>query len=207
MTYFPFFVRNTVNEGVGEITGQVLQPGLERNGIGDLTLGFRYRLLQKNRWVVSTTFLAGLPTGISDDPQLLNTGDGEFNQNIQVDVGYGGDKWYATGYLGFNNRTQGFSEEIRFEAEVGFQPGIKGLILGMKFTGVESLDNGDPSDRGNGLFANNVEYLSPQITAAWQADNGLGVSARVGGAFYARNALAAPGMELGVFYKLSKDRS
>jgi hypothetical protein len=41
--YFPFLVRNTVNEGIGELTGEVLQEGLENTAIGDFDIGFRYR--------------------------------------------------------------------------------------------------------------------------------------------------------------------
>ena len=43
----------------------------------------------------------------------LQTGDGEFNQLIQLDAGtgfpIGGTNGYANVYVGFNNRTNGFS--------------------------------------------------------------------------------------------------
>jgi hypothetical protein len=146
-----------------------------------------------------------LPLGVANHPDLLNSGDGEFNQRVQVEFGYGKSDFYLTGYVGFNNRTEGFSEEFRYEGEVGLKMlKQKQLVLGLKITGVESFDNGTPSPRGNGLFANNVEYISPQLFAFYEIDEKWGFSTRVGGAFTARNALAAPGIEFGAFYKLKK---
>lgn len=204
IAWWPFFVRNTVNEGVGDLTGQVLQPGLARNGIGDLDLGARVRIYKKGPFVLSGSVFLGLPTGIADDPELLHTGDGEFNQRIQVEAGYGKSRWYTTGYLGFNHRTQGFSEEFRYEGEIGWFVVPARFLVGFKLTGVESFQNGIPSTRGNGLFSNNVEYLSPQFFLAWETPSGWGLSARAGGAIKAQNALAAPGLEAGVFYKLRR---
>lgn len=42
IAYVPFLVRNTVNEGVGALTGEILQPGLENTAFGDADLGLRW---------------------------------------------------------------------------------------------------------------------------------------------------------------------
>ncbi|MBK7873592.1 MAG: hypothetical protein IPJ74_24465 [Saprospiraceae bacterium] len=201
--YVPFFVRNTVNEGVGALTGEILQPGLENNSIGDIDLGLRYGLWAKNRWSVTTALFLGLPTGDSENENLLFTGDGEFNQQLRLEAGYGADKWYATGYLGFNNRSENFSDELRFELEFGHKFLDNQLIAGVKFAGTQSLNNGNPTGSGNGLFSNNVEFLSPQAFLAYEFKNQIGINAQVAGAMSGRNVLAAPAVSFGVYLKLN----
>lgn len=201
--YVPFFVRNTVNEGVGALTGEILQPGLENNSIGDIDLGLRYGLFAKNGWSVTTALFLGLPTGDSENQNLLFTGDGEFNQLLRLEAGYGKTRWYATGYVGFNNRTQDFSDEFRFELEFGHKFFDNHLIAGVKLAGTQTLNNGDPSGSGNGLFSNNVEFISPQVFLAYEFNNNLGVNTQIAGAMSGRNVLAAPAVSFGVYLKLN----
>jgi len=202
ISYVPFFVRNTVNEGVGALTGEVLQPGLENNAIGDIDLGVRYGLFAKNGWSVTTAVFLGLPTGDATNENLLFTGDGEFNQQIRLEAGYGKTNWYATGYVGFNNRTEGFSEEFRYELEFGYKFFENKLIAGAKLSGIESFNNGDPGGSGNGLFSNNVEFVSPQAFVAYEFDQKFGLSAQIAGATRGRNVLASPAISFGAYLKL-----
>lgn len=202
VSYLPFFVRNTVNEGIGAITREVLQPGLSNNSIGDIDVGLRYGLWAKDGWSVTTALFLGLPTGDFKNENLLFTGDGEFNQQLRLEAGFGAAKWYATGYLGFNNRTRNFSDEFRFEAEFGHKFFADQLITGVKLSGVKSFDNGEPSGSGNGLFSNNVEFLSPQVFVAYEFKNQVGINLQIAGATNGRNVLAAPASSIGVYLKL-----
>jgi protein XagA len=202
VAYVPFFVRNTVNEGVGAITGEVLQPGLEHNNIGDIDLSLKYLLWKKNRFVLSSTLMLGLPTGNSNQPNLLYTGDGEFNQFLRLDWGYGANRWYATGYVGLNNRTNNFSEELRYFGELGFWFLPEKLMGSLKLSAVHSFNNGSPENTGNGLFSNNVEFVSPQAGLTYQFNKKCGISVLAGGAVMGRNVLAAPAFSVGVFAKI-----
>jgi protein XagA len=202
MAYIPFFVRNTVNEGVGEITGEVIQPGLSHSNVGDIDLGFKYNLLKKGRHVLSTTLMFGLPTGNDDHPDLLYTGDGEFNQFARVDWGYGANRWYATAFLGINNRTQNFSEELRYQGEFGYWIKPSKFLVNFKLMGVHSFNNGTPENTGNGLFSNNVEFVSPQLGLTYEFPKQWGVTATAGGAVMGRNVLAAPALSFGVYKKV-----
>lgn len=202
IAYVPFLVRNTVNEGVGAVTGEVLQPGLENTAFGDIDLGVRYGLLKKDAWVLSSSLWLGIPSGDYTNPDLLYSGDGEWNQQLRIEWGYGAARWYATGYLGVNNRTKGFSEEFRYHAEAGYWLLKNTLLASVKLAGIESFNNGDPSGTSNGLFANNVEYISPQFGLAWERNQRWGISTLVAGAFAGRNALAAPSVSVGVYYKV-----
>ncbi len=203
IAYVPFFTRNTVNEGIGAISGDILQPGLENNAIGDIDLGLRYGWWAKNGWSVTTSLILGLPTGDATNENLLFTGDGEFNQLLRLEAGYGKAKWYATGYAGFNNRTSSFSDEFRYELEFGHKFLDNHLLAGVKLSGIQSLKNGDPTGSGNGLFSNNVEFVSPQLFVAYEMKNGVGLSAQVAGAVTGRNVLAAPAIAFGVYLKLN----
>jgi hypothetical protein len=200
--YLPFFVRNTVNEGVGAITGEILQAGLQNQSIGDIDLGLRYGLWSGGGWSVTTSLLLGLPTGDARNSDLLFTGDGEFNQLLRLEAGYGTARWYATGFVGFNNRTQGFSDEFRYELELGHHFFNNVILAGVKLSGVESLNNGQPTSSGNGLFSNNVEFLSPQAFLAYQHNETWGVMGQIAGAMKGRNVLASPAISLGVYLKL-----
>ncbi|HMO39107.1 MAG TPA: hypothetical protein PKC76_10270 [Saprospiraceae bacterium] len=199
--YVPFLVRNTVNEGIGALSGEVLQPGLENTSIGDIDLGLRYGLFARNGWSVTTSLLLGLPTGDATNANLLFTGDGEFNQLIRIEAGYGTAQWYATGFIGFNNRTRNFSDEWRFELEFGHKFFNERLLAGVKLAGTQSLRNGDPTGSGNGLFSNNVEFISPQAFLAYEFKNQVGIQAQVAGAMSGRNVLAAPANSFGVYFR------
>ena len=201
IAYVPFFVRNTVNEGVGAITGEVLQPGLQNNHFGDVDLGLKYHFFRKGAFVVSATLMLGLPTGDADNPNLLYTGDGEFNQFGRLDLGYGAKRWYAAGFLGVNNRTDDFSEELRYQGEFGYWLKPSRLLVNLKLTGIMSFDNGAPDNTGNGLFSNNVEYVSPQLGLHYEFKGNWGLSATAAGAVSGRNVLAAPSFSFGVYKK------
>lgn len=202
IAYVPFWVRNTVNEGKGALTGEILQPGLENTAVGDIDLGFRVGLLRKGAWVLSASAMFGIPSGDFSNPDLLYTGDGEFNQLVKFEWGYGQARWYATGNVGFNNRTKGFSEEFRYHLEAGywFLPGK--FLATVKLAGIESFNNGNPEGSGNGLFSNNVEFVSPQFALTYEHRQKWGVTAQVAGAVSGRNVLAAPAVSVGVYLKV-----
>lgn len=202
IAYVPFLVRNTVNEGVGAITGEILQPGLENTAFGDTDLGLRYGFLQKGSWVLSATVMFGIPSGDYKNADLLYTGDGEFNQMLQVEWGYGAARWYATGFIGANNRTKNFSDEFRYHAEFGYWLLKNKLLAAAKFAGVASFNNGNPTGSGNGLFSNNVEYASPQLAITWEHKQKWGLTAQIAGAMSGRNALASPAISVGVYLKV-----
>jgi protein XagA len=200
--YFPFFVRNTLNETVYNQSGQVV-PGDEFQSIGDTDLAFKYALVVDKPIVVSATLLLGLPLGKSSggEGQILQTGDGEFNQMIRIDASgsFHPKPIYASAYVAFNNRTQNFSDEIRFGGEIGIT--WKKFIPILKFNVVQSLYNGDAEVVQNGIFSNNTEYVSPTVELNYQLTERLGISGSGGFAFSGKNILASPNWSLGLYMK------
>jgi hypothetical protein len=201
--YFPFFVRNTLNETVYNQSGQVV-PGDEFQSIGDTDLSFKYAIVMNKPIVVSATLLFGLPFGKSSggEGQILQTGDGEFNQMIRLDASHSfyPKPLYVSAYAGFNNRTQDFSDEIRFGAEVGLT--FKKFTPILKLNVVQSVYNGDAEAIQNGIFSNNTEYVSPTVELNYQWTEQWGISGSGGFAFAGKNILASPNWSLGVYLKL-----
>ncbi len=208
----PLFSRNYMNNVVSATTNDILTPGEAVNSIGDFDVGLKYGLTAQGAKIpLSLSLILGLPTGKESAGSLKNlqTGDGEFNQIFQVDAGIGfklGQKLpvYASGYVGFNNRSQGFSEEFRFGLELGAGLFDKKLWLIGRLNAVESFKNGDTAETttSTSIFANNTEFTGIAIEAAYYISPKWGVSASVAGAFRGEIIAAAPSYSVGVFYDL-----
>jgi hypothetical protein len=213
-TYFPLLTRNYMNNLVSATTKEVIVPGDAVNAIGDVDVMFKYGLTNANNKIpISVTLTLGIPLGKSQAGALNNfqTGDGEFNQMIQFDAGSGYRineqmNGYSSAYLGFNHRTQGFSEELRFGIETGLGFFNQKLWIIGRLFGIESLKNGDlaSSINSTSIFANNTEYSSYSIEGAYYITKNLGVTASFASAFRGEIIAAAPSYSVGIFYDMSK---
>lgn len=206
----PIFSRNYSNNLVSNTTKEVLTPGEAINSIGDIDLALKYSIWQ-GTIPVSVTLQLGLPIGITagGSQENLQTGDGEFNQMIKLDAGYslsGKSPVYFAGYVGFNNRSNDFSDEIRVGGEIGLGLAKKKLWVSAKLDLVESLKNGGTAETvtSTSVFANNSEFLSLGLEASYYLTNRLGVSVGTAGAIRGEIIAAAPSYSVGVFYDLSK---
>lgn len=209
--YFPFFSRAYFNNTVSGTTGEVITPGEAINSIGDTDIGLKYGILTGGPLALSATLTLGLPLGNDSGGSAgnLQTGDGEFNQLLQLDAGksfrIGKIDAYANAYLGFNNRTNDFSDELRFGIEGGatFLGGRLTAII--RLYGVQSLNNGAlPGElsTSTSIFANNTEHLSYSPELAYNITDKWGVSVSTGRAFSGRLIFANPSYSVGVFMKL-----
>ncbi len=210
VVYMPFFVRSTLNEVERRQSGMI-EPGDAINSFGDTDIGIKYGWTPGKKIAIASTLMFGLPLGKtasgttdSGEPRILQTGDGEFNQLLMIEASHSfyPAPVYASVGLGFNNRTNGFSDEIRYSAEIGYQP-IKNLNLAFKVYATKSTNNGDSGGgAGSGVFGNNVEYISygPEISYTFKEKFGVVASAAY--ATGGQNLLAAPNYGFGVFLKL-----
>ncbi|MEM7657289.1 MAG: hypothetical protein AAF399_14235 [Bacteroidota bacterium] len=206
--YAPFFSRATFNNQVSATTAEILRPGGAINGIGDWDIGFKYGLRTGKPLVISATLTVGLPLGnpAGGEQGNLQTGDGEFNQLLQIDASHsfrvGKHNAYATVYAGFNHRTRGFSEEVRggLEGGIGFLDGKLYAIL--RVYGILSLKNGTSADPINStsLFANNSEHLtiSPEVAYRW--NDHWGISATAARPLTGRIIFAGNAFSIGLFH-------
>ena len=201
--YFPFFVRNALNKQVYNQSGTTV-AGDSFQSIGDTDISFKYALIVNKPIVLSATLLLGLPLGQTSggNSGILQTGDGEFNQLIRVDASHSfyPKPFYISAYTAFNNRTNNFSDEVRFGAEFGLT--LKKFIPIIKLNVVKSLFNGEGGVTQNGIFSNNTEYISPTLELNYQATEKIGISGSGGFALAGRNILATPNWSIGVYLKL-----
>jgi len=206
------FSRNYTNNLISNTTGETLIQGEALNSIGDIDLSLKYGLTRFGALPVSATLTFGIPTGTTGAGALnnLQTGDGEFNQMLQVDAGSGFNLGslpaYSSLYVGFNNRTQGFSEELRYGLELGVGLADRSLWLVTKLNVIESLKNGDTIATVNStsIFANNTEFKSLAFEANYYLSKKVGISASVASALSGSIIAAAPSYSVGVFIDMSK---
>ncbi len=211
--YAPVFSRSFHNNRVSATTGDIIQEGEALNSVGDFDISFKYGLTKPGaKFPVSATLTLGLPLGQVGKGELgiLQTGDGEFNQMVQIDAGtgfqLGGTSAYSSLYVGINNRTNGYSEEFRYGIEFGAGLLNQKLWLIGRIGGVESFQNGvETADNTiTSIFANNSEFTSFGVEAAYYVTKNFGVSASFASAFRGQIIAAAPSYSVGVFLDLSK---
>ncbi|MFT6333587.1 MAG: hypothetical protein ACI86M_000347 [Saprospiraceae bacterium] len=211
--YAPLFSRNFYNNQVSGTTGEVTLVGEAINSIGDINVSFKYGLTGPGaKFPIAATLTLGLPTGSTGGGELgiLQTGDGEFNQSIQIDAGtgfqIGKTNAYFSTFAGVNNRTNGFSEEFKYGLEVGAGLFNQKLWLIARLNGVESFNNGNLGENINStsIFADRAEYTSYGLEAAYYITKQFGISASFASAFRGKIIAAAPSYSVGVFLDLSK---
>lgn len=206
--YFPFVSKatNDANSTLSVAEGSV-------SGIGDTDIGIKYGLNKPGSpFVFAGSLILGLPLGDdSGGPSgILRTGDGEFNQMVRFDLSrsasFGKISGYANIYSGFNNRTNDFSDEVRFGGEVGISGFENRVWLIARLDIVRSLGNGvttsDPF-QGATIYANNTEFAAYGYQAAVYVTKKLGVSASYASAFDGENIFASPSYSMGIFFEMN----
>lgn len=210
VVYFPFFSRSYQNNIFSGTTGDIITPGEAINGIGDTDISLKYGLTRPgSKLAIATTLTFGLPFGNNSGGTQgqLQLGDGEFNQMIALDAGTGWEAgntpFYANASVAFNNRTNEFSDEIRYSFELGAHLFSKKLWLTGRVTGTESLKNGATAETSNStsIFANNSEFLSIGGELAYNFNDNWGVSVGVANAVRGEIIFASPSYSVGVFTK------
>jgi len=207
IAYVPFFSRTTQNDIVSGTTGQVLTKGEAVNSIGDIDLGVSYGIFNKNSWALSATFKLGLPTGKSEGGSdgSFQTGDGEFNQLLQLNLGKSfkvyNQSFYGKAYLGFNNRTNDFSDQINTGLEIGTQLIKNKFWLIGRLGTSQSLHNGSLNAQNSqgSIFANNIEYVNLGAEISYYLNKKLGVSLNYTSLLSGRIIAANPSFSAGIF--------
>ncbi|MBC6995370.1 hypothetical protein QWY85_00325 [Neolewinella lacunae] len=206
----PLLSRSTINAQISGTRGNVITPGDAINGIGDADLALRYALNKPGSAVpISATLTLGIPLGedAGGEQGNLQTGDGEFNQMLSIAAGKSlGANAFLAANVGFNNRTQGFSDEFRYGLEGGYAFVGRKLWLIGRLTGSKSLLNGDTAatTSSTSIFSNNAEFLSLGGEVNYYLTPKLGLSAGAATALSGRVIAAAPVFSAGVFLDLNR---
>jgi hypothetical protein len=206
--YFPFFSKATLFELKDKNSSTIIKEGDAISSIGDTDIALLYGLIMNKPVVLSASLSFGLPFGINsgEDGGSLQTGDGEFNQMLKLEAGstakIGKFYPYMIMFMGVNNRTQNFSDELHYGTEAGVTMGIITFI--MRVYGVKSFFNGSTNES---VFqeipgVNNTEFLNiaPEFNINFSEKAGISFTyfKALSGRFYFRN----PSCSLGIFVKL-----
>lgn len=208
MLNLPIFSRSFTNDEVSGTTGSLIMAGDAINSIGDMDIGLKYGIIRNKPVVLSASLYLGLPLGKTNggNRRTLATGDGEFNQILSVQAStsksIGKFNLFAGIDLGFNNRTKGFSDELRYGLEIG-SVFNKRLITILRLQRFESLENSNfVEDNGVSIFASDTEFSAYTYEVAYEIKEKYGITANVGGAFSGRLIFANKSYSIGVYMKL-----
>ena len=208
LSYIPF-TRVYQNEQIFT-SGNPGQPGEVENSLGDIDLGVEFQLLKRPKWVLATSLNLGIPSGNNSGGSdgSYQTGDGEFNQILKVLVGtsfkIAKHSFYSKGSVGVNNRSNGYSDQIRLRFEIGSQVFKNKFLLLLRLNTIQSFYNSSLSaENSNGsVFANNVEVtnlggeINYFLIKKWSASFGYSVP------LSGKNIYKAPALAGGIAYKL-----
>ncbi|MBL1213260.1 MAG: hypothetical protein HND52_07890 [Ignavibacteriae bacterium] len=178
---------------------------ISKTGISDAHLGLKIKLAEFNQNVVSITGLLGVPLGERNDSTGLWTGSEEWNQILMINFGrsfYPLDIYFSS-LLGYNNRVNGFSDEVRFSIEGGYFVIPNKLLVILKVNGVSSLKNGSLANVGGaaGLYANNQSFIAYGPEVHYSLSKNIGIIGRVESGAMVKNAPSALAFSFGVFLK------
>lgn len=205
----PLLSRSVVNNLVSGTTNEIITPGDAINAPGDAELTLKYGIFRKAAVSLAATVVFGIPLGEDAGGVAgnLQTGDGEFNQIFRIDAGFplGGNDYfsaYGNVYGGYNLRNRGFSDEVRYGAELGIGIISQKLWFTARYDVIKSRNN-EPSGAIEGsFFANNAEVTSLTGEVSYQLNSKIGVSASYGTAIDGQIIYAAPSYSFGVFLKV-----
>lgn len=199
--YSPILTSVSRGEGI-DATGKLFIED-QAAGLGDIDLGLQYQLL-KGTWNLSASVVFGLPTGnhFAGTTGTLRLGDNEFNQLVKADLSRSfNHNLFGTIFAGFNNRTNGFSDEIHYGGEFGYSKNKLTAIL--KIYGRKSLFNEFRKDEYiPGIYSDNLEYFSFSPQVLYDITDHIGVLAEAGFAGMSRNIIASPSWTIGVYFNL-----
>ena len=100
----------------------------ESSSVGDIELGFLRKLIEKGRGVLSIQTLFIIPSGYSIR-KPLRVGYGRFGVEAYMLSGYGLEKVFLEGGIGFRYYAGYPSEQIRAYGRVGFKPSRRVMIM------------------------------------------------------------------------------
>lgn len=177
------------------------------SGLGNVTLGLKYKLSDKNwKWSAGLQYIANTTTRAAiGNGQFLTTG---FEANTYVPyltAGTSKGNWYYYGNLGYGYMSNDFSDYLKFDAELGYKITTKShLIFALNTKNVVVQEK---------AFDNNAtlwpSYLDRQTYNAMGLKfnyefkpEKMGANFALFGAFGNDNAPLAPSLNIGLYSKL-----
>lgn len=200
------FKRLTAKKEVIETTFPLSIDAEELNSFGNISIGLRHKIPNK-KYALTTQFQIDLPTSKFDVSTGLNSGIDAYSFIPTFSFGNGNSKFFFQCSLGFVLRTNNYSNAFIFNLEGGkkyfnqlwvipfiniFDSFADGDVVNT-VQNLETMLNVDSAQYG-GFGLKLIEEINPKI----------GITAAVGGAFFAHLEAKQLSFNLGVYYKFNK---
>ncbi|MEO0639119.1 MAG: hypothetical protein AAFY70_05315 [Bacteroidota bacterium] len=212
------FVRGTINKLESTVDGTII-PGDEFNGLGEIQLGLKYGIVKEGPIVLSASGQVKLPSGanVGGETELLQTGDGAWGAIGMIHASHSfypkplyanlsaGYQWRGTADLAYTSGlvSVNYDDAFVWSGELGWLPN-EHWVLAFKWTQVQPF--GANSSEGvtgsSSIFGNRLTYFAIIPEVNYITSKNWGVSVSAGGVLSARNILAAPSFNVGIFYQL-----
>jgi hypothetical protein len=174
-------------------------------GFGDVDLAAKFNIVSKPFYLAAEVNL-GFNTGnyYGGTTESLHLGDGDFSQMLKLYASRGFKYGiFATVFGGYNNRTNGFSDEYHYGGEFGIEQfgftGIAKIYSRQSFFNEPRKDSQIP-----GIYSDNLEYFSYSFQLLYTFKDRFGLMVEQGSAWSSRNIIASKSFTFGFFYKLTK---
>jgi hypothetical protein len=179
----------------------------DNKGAGDFDFGLRYKIKSFGQTTLAASITLGIPVSTDDiysKSDKFALSDGEFNQIIGFEVGHSLFPLpaYISGSVKFNNRNEGYSDQILAGIEGGYKLD-KSLLLNLRLSFLKSLKNGDKIVYNDliPIMANNQEFISLKFGAFYNFYKNIGFASTAVFGLAAKNVLSAPVFSVGIYIK------
>jgi len=185
------------------LRGLVIWVLSKGQGIGDIDLGVRYKILDRAFGIVSGQALVKIPGGYGKtDP--LPLGSGQYDYELKLLYGrslYPVIPGYCNAEIGYRWRVGDPSDEIRYLLELGIDI-TKNIYTRAKLDGIRSRENGKKYDSsGNPTATNNFDLGKLDLAVGWKVSSTWGVEASYVPSLYGKNTSVGVTYSLGVYLK------
>jgi protein XagA len=127
---------------------------------------------------------------------------GDFNQSINVQAGHSFYPLpaYFNVFLLFNNRTEGYSDELNYGIEAGYTF-YTDLSVIAKAKGQQPMYNGrDDKIGGAGVLLNDQRYIAYGVELVYKLTNNFGLIVFFESGTAGKNIVSAPVYTVGIYY-------
>lgn len=196
----PFKFLRSSEPPIGNPTNLLASGSL--NAFGNISVAGKYTFYDKNVHIAFQLLIESNTHSLKNEIGL-RTGYNAWAAVPSILAGASSNKFYGFFNAGYAFRSNGYSEELRADLEVGYEP-IKKLSFAIVFNNKISMKNGVVAE-GNvnqtAMYVNNQAYNAFGIKLAKGIGDKMGINMSAYGAFAGNWVAAAPTFNGGVYYK------
>ncbi len=186
------------------VTNDVLNTTASQSGLGNVSLGLKYKLSDKD-WKINSGVQYTANSISKNKTTFLTTGFNAATILPYISIGSSKNKWYYYGNIGYGYMDNDYSDFFRFNGEVGYNVIPKGHII----FAIETKNNlskedafiKDPYSNLSTSDRQNYNAFGIKLNYEFTKDK-FGANFAAFGAADIKNAPLAPTLNLGLYAKL-----